>query len=556
MKRLTQTWLIMRMLTLVGLSCLALAALAADNVEEQVRARQQARLTERNRVLSLQDCIKIALEHNLDVQISRLDPDKARFDLRSSYGSYDPSLSLSGSHSYALSPGGLDSQSRAYSGTESETDSFGAGVGGFLPWGTRYNLGANISDRYGTSPGSTADLNNFTVSTNTIFDINTGNPSGYLFSTNYNTLPTRNPFESASANVGFFELRQPLLKDFWIDNTRLQIFLNKNKLKTSELGFRTDVINVITAVETAYYNLIYAEESVKVQEKALELAERSVAENRRRVEVGAMAPLDEKQAEAEAAARRADLLDTQATRDNQQRTMKSLLSDNYDDWKDAKIIPTESLSVVPQNFDLQESWRRGMTSRPDLLATRIGLENLERQLKYQRNQLFPQLDLVGDVGYTGSDNEYRGALRQVRRTDNPYYSYGAQLTIPLGNVGARNSLKSLKVTKEQADLGLKQKEQSILIEIENSIGSARTSLERVDATRQARLYAEDALKAEQMKLEKGKSTSFIVLQLQRDLTSARSAEIRALADYNIALATLAANEGSTLERRGVELKAK
>jgi len=544
------------MLTLVGLSCLALAALAADNVEEQVRARQQARLTERNRVLSLQDCIKIALEHNLDVQISRLDPDKARFDLRSSYGSYDPSLSLSGSHSYALSPGGLDSQSRAYSGTESETDSFGAGVGGFLPWGTRYNLGANISDRYGTSPGSTADLNNFTVSTNTIFDINTGNPSGYLFSTNYNTLPTRNPFESASANVGFFELRQPLLKDFWIDNTRLQIFLNKNKLKTSELGFRTDVINVITAVETAYYNLIYAEESVKVQEKALELAERSVAENRRRVEVGAMAPLDEKQAEAEAAARRADLLDTQATRDNQQRTMKSLLSDNYDDWKDAKIIPTESLSVVPQNFDLQESWRRGMTSRPDLLATRIGLENLERQLKYQRNQLFPQLDLVGDVGYTGSDNEYRGALRQVRRTDNPYYSYGAQLTIPLGNVGARNSLKSLKVTKEQADLGLKQKEQSILIEIENSIGSARTSLERVDATRQARLYAEDALKAEQMKLEKGKSTSFIVLQLQRDLTSARSAEIRALADYNIALATLAANEGSTLERRGVELKAK
>lgn len=546
----------MRMLTLVGLSCLALAALAADNVEEQVRARQQARLAERTRVLSLQDCIKIALEHNLDVQISRLDPDKARFNLRSVYGSYDPSLSLSGTHSYALSPGGLDSQSRAYSGTESETDSFGAGVGGLLPWGTRYSLGANVSDRYGTSPGSSLDLNNFTISTNTIYDINTGNPSGYLFSTNYSTLPTRNPFESASANVGFFELRQPLLKDFWIDNTRLQIFLSKNALKTSELGFRTEVINIITAVETAYYNLIYAEESVKVQEKALELAERSVAENRRRVEVGALAPLDEKQAEAEAAARRADLLDAQATRDNQQRAMKGLLSDNYDDWKEAHIVPTESLSAAPQNFDLQESWRRGMTTRPDLLATRIGLENLERQLKYQRNQLFPQLDLVGDIGYTGSDNEYRGALRQVRRTDNPYYSYGAQLTIPLGNVGARNSLKSLKVTKEQADLGLKQKEQDVLIQIENSISTARTSLERVDATRQARLYAEEALKAEQMKLEKGKSTSFIVLQLQRDLTSARSGEIRALADYNIALATLAANEGSTLERRGVELKAK
>jgi outer membrane protein TolC len=105
-------------------------------------------------------------------------------------------------------------------------------------------------------------------------------------------------------------------------------------------------------------------------------------------------------------------------------------------------------------------------------------------------------------------------------------------------------------------LQFKQLEQTALISIENSIANARTSLERVDATQQATLYAEDALKAEQMKLEKGKSTSFIVLQLQRDLTAARSAEIRALADYNIALARLASSEGSTMERRGVELQVK
>jgi outer membrane protein TolC len=128
------------------------------------------------------------------------------------------------------------------------------------------------------------------------------------------------------------------------------------------------------------------------------------------------------------------------------------------------------------------------------------------------------------------------------------------LTVPLGNVGARNDYKASLSTREQRILEARQLEQNVLIQIENSIANARTSLERVEATRQARLYAEDALKAEEMKLSKGKSTSFIVLDLQSQLTSARSAEIRALADYNISLAQLAKNEGSTLERRGVELK--
>jgi outer membrane protein TolC len=93
-----------------------------------------------------------------------------------------------------------------------------------------------------------------------------------------------------------------------------------------------------------------------------------------------------------------------------------------------------------------------------------------------------------------------------------------------------------------------------LIKIENAIAVAETSFERVDATRQARQYAESALEAEQTKLDKGKSTTFVVLQLQKDLTSARSAEIRALADYNIALARLALNEGSTLDRRRINLQ--
>ena len=147
-----------------------------------------------------------------------------------------------------------------------------------------------------------------------------------------------------------------------------------------------------------------------------------------------------------------------------------------------------------------------------------------------------------------------GAWSQVRNRENSYYSYGVQLTVPLGNVGPRNDYKAALSTREQRILFARRTEQEVLIQIENSIANARTALERVEATRQARLYAEEALKAEEIKLQKGKSTSFVVLDLQGKLTTARSAEIRALADYNISLAQLAKNEGSTLERRSVELK--
>ena len=126
----------------------------------------------------------------------------------------------------------------------------------------------------------------------------------------------------------------------------------------------------------------------------------------------------------------------------------------------------------------------------------------------------------------------------------------------MGNTGARNSYKAAKATKEQMALQLKQLTQTVLVQIENAIAVAMTSFERVRATKNASEFAEAALDAEQKKLQNGKSTSFQVLQLQRDLTAARSSEIRALADYNIALSQLALNEGTTLERRKINLEVK
>ena len=130
------------------------------------------------------------------------------------------------------------------------------------------------------------------------------------------------------------------------------------------------------------------------------------------------------------------------------------------------------------------------------------------------------------------------------------------MSFPLGNRVARNNYKLAKETKEQLDLQLKQIEQNAMIVIENDIAVVYTDYARVGATREARVYAEAALEAEQKKLESGKSTSFVVLQLQKNLTQARSDELKALSDYNNALAQEALDEGGTLERRRIRIDLK
>jgi outer membrane protein TolC len=250
------------------------------------------------------------------------------------------------------------------------------------------------------------------------------------------------------------------------------------------------------------------------------------------------------------------LIAAQSTLDTDQNALKNLLTDDYSQWHDTDVQPTESLTAPPQTFDLQGSWTKGLAERPDLLQAKLNVEQEGISLKYYRNQLLPELDLTGSYGYNGAGREFDNAVDQTGEGNAPFYSYGAKITVPLGNIGPRNQYKATKSTLQQYELLFKQLEQNILVEIDNAVKQAQSAYESVEATRQARIYAEAALDAEQKTYGVGKATTFEVLQYQNSLTSARSAEIRALANYNEALATLAQQEGSTLEHQNINIEAK
>jgi outer membrane protein TolC len=224
------------------------------------------------------------------------------------------------------------------------------------------------------------------------------------------------------------------------------------------------------------------------------------------------------------------------------------------DWIGITPVPAERLVAVPENPDVRECWRTALEKRPDMQQAKLKADAQHVLIKLDFNQLFPEIDLLGSYGRNATAFTLDSNLESIRKGTYPSYYYGVAMTIPLGNSGARYKYKSDKATLDQLLLQIKQVELTIIPAIDNDVTKIRTDLLKVDSSRQARMYAEEALQAEQTKLQHGKNTSFFVLQAQQTLTARRSDEIQALANYNIDLDQLAFDEGTILDRNHIELR--
>lgn len=479
--------------------------------------------------VSLDECLQQAFRNNLEIQIIRFAPELAGLNLAGSYGAYDPNFSVSYGADKNTQPSQTGVGQVPIPGNISWSQDGGLGLSGLLPSGANYNFSGTLLSQRSFIPGIT----------------------------NYQAI--------APANAGV-SLTQPLLKDMWIDSTRWSISLNKKTLLQQEQSIRAQLITTAADVQLAYYDLAAAVKGVEVQKQAVELAERLLMENRKRVEVGALAPLEEKQAEAQVAQSRADLISAQQIYNVAQNTLKRLLTSDYGELADTTFSPSDTFKPQPYPFNRMESWTRGLTLRPDIIQSQLELEKQNVTVKYRRNQMFPTLDLTASFGVAaqsqagGTNYWERGglvgtSLNDIANTSYKKYGVGALLSFPLGNRSAKNSFRAAKVERERLILQHKQLEQGIMVTLDNEILAAQTSYERVGATREARIYSEAALAAEQKKLENGKSTTFEVLRLQRDLTTASRDEVRAVADFFRAMSILFRDEGSTLDRLGVKIEA-
>jgi len=474
------------------------------------------------RSLSLRDCLELALRNNLDVQVETLVADLAGYNLRAAYGPYVPVFAFQARHDFVSQPGDFDPQKfNPDYPYELNTDTLGPSLVGQLPMGFSYDLSA------------------FTREDNARTDFNGGDdaanfPGGIRRTNNY----------YSDAHV---DLRQHLLKDFWIDSNRQALLVRRKELGMSQQALRFQVMKTALAVELAYYDLIAARERVHVEEQALKLHQEFLEQTRRRVQVGDLARLDVEQAETQAQNSITALSRVREAYSSQQNVLKGLLTDNFREWVDVEIVPTEALLALPIEVNRSASFQSAVTNRPDLIEARLGVERSAVTVRYRKNQLLPSLDLVGRYGGLGVATEPGTSIENTFKFENPQYFYGAVVSLPLSLIGERANYRASKAAKQMAELQLKKAEQEVLVQVADLVIRVQSRLDQVTSTRKARTYAEAALAAEKRKLENGLSTSFVVLQLQDILTQARMAELQAVTDYNRILAQLQFAEGTILE---------
>lgn len=510
---------------------LLLAGLAA--VTPWLASAQLTNNFSSSRPVSLRQSFDLALSRNLDLQIEHLSRDIAGYNLFGAYGVYVPNLSFRAEHDFVSQPADVDPKKLGLDAAyEMSNDLLEPGLTGKLPTGLTYGLNAYTrEDRFRT-------------------DFNTSNPSGAVQFPG-GIRDTNNYFSEAR-----LDLQQHLLRNFWIDADREQILLRRKDVKISEQALRFQIMKTILAVELSYDDLVAARETLRVQEKALELRQQLVSETRRRVEVGDLPPLDAEQAETQLENTLSALTAAREFYVASQNIMKGLVTDDFRSLVDVELLPTDALLAVEQDLNRSESFGRAMENRPDLIQARLAVDKSDVEVRFRKNQLFPNLDLVGSYGGLAVADRSGTSINNALSFSAPEYSYGVVLSLPLSNISERGAYRASKATRQIAQLQLKKAEEAVLLQIADFVNRAQSRFSQVNYTRKARAYAESALAAEVKKLQNGLSTAFFVLQLQETLTAARTAEVQALADYNKIIAQLAFAEGSILEKHHLSVDVK
>jgi outer membrane protein len=348
---------------------------------------------------------------------------------------------------------------------------------------------------------------------------------------------------------------QPLLRNRKIDNTRATILTNEINQDIAELNLSAQEVTVLAQVRNAYWELVYARQAVEAAEGSLELATKLVADNRARVEIGTMAPIDVVQAQAEEATRRQQLVTAQATLRNNELALKRLIVRGTDDemWN-ATIVPTDRPIATAQPVDLEAAVRNALGQRTDLAVARKNLTASDITVQSLENQVMAGLDFLGQLNLAGraglgrpSIDEatglpippptggYLDSLRDIGTFEAPTWTFRLQYTYPLGGSAPKANVARQRLLRQQSEASIKATELQIATEVTAAALAVRNSLEALQASTVSRELSVQRLQAVQSKFDVGMSTNFEVVQAQRDLNDARNSELRQQLNYQRAL---------------------
>ena len=467
--------------------------------------------------LTLQEATARALERNLELAVERLNPQTFDLNIARIQAAYRPTATSQFGHRAIVQP--PTNQLNGGIIVQNDLSTYNAGVAQALQWG-----GGNVSFQFN---------NNKQVTSNIFANFNP------TFTSNFN-----------------FNVTQPLLRGFLIDNNRQQLRVTAINRDISEIQLRGTIATTLAAVRNTYWELLYALDAVQVAHGSLALADKLVEDNLARVDIGTMAPLDVIQAEAEVATRRQAVAQAEATWRTSELSLKRLIVSGTDDplWR-ASINPADRPVFAPEPLDVEGAVRKALENRTDLEQGRRQTDANDTTLRFMRNQMLPALDLSGSYGAQGLGGTqfirqgsglgssvigqipggYANALSTLTGRDYPTWNFQMNLSYPIGASAADANYARARVQLSQAAAQLRALELQAATDVTNAALQVENGLKRYEAALAARQLAQTRLQAEQSRFDVGLSTNFFVVQAQRDLATAQNSGLRALLDYRRAL---------------------
>jgi outer membrane protein len=481
--------------------------------------------------LTADEAVRLALENNLGVQSARLEPQIGTYGVAQARGAFVPNLFSTTQTRSATSPPDFFASGGSADATTSEQVTTNFGVQQQIPWG---------GGRYSVSLDASKRTVNFTSSFN----------------------------PQLGSNL-FASFTQPLLRNFRIDGNRQQLMIARKNEEIADLQLRERLTSTERSVRSAYFDLIGAVSQLDVTRQSLELAQTALKQNERRVEVGTMAQIDILEAQAEVAQREEAVIIAEAGIKSFEDNLRTLiLNPQQPDFWTARLIPTERPTLSAQPVDVEAAVQNALANRTDIRQAQKRLESSQITIDFARNQKLPDLNLIANyntVGVAGtafrfgegfpppvlsqSERTFADALRDVFGNDFKTWSLQLQVNYPIGTSQADAGLASARLQREQELNQMRDLQTQVTAAVRDAGRQVSTSQQRVQATGKAREFADRRLEAENKRMTVGLSTTFQLVQAQRDLANAKQQELRALIDYNRALVNFHAVQQAPLQGR-------
>lgn len=523
-----------RRLAAVGLTCaLAAGPTAAQQVDTEVPLvpSETAPALDLSPAagelhLSIEEAIAIALERNLDLLVSRNSYQDSVFGVQDARGFFDLQLTAGVSASDDESP------------TVSELE--GADV--LAQEGRQWSLGLAQPTPIGGE--ASLDWVNSRLETNDEFAI-------------------INPAFQSGLTLGY---TQPLLEGFGRTVARNEILVAQQNREIGRGQFEAQVIATAQEVANAYWGLVEARQQLGVAQEALALAEELHEQNKIRVDVGTLAPLELVQSEAGVATQREEIIRARTAVGDAADQLRLLLNLEQGPLWTAELIPETEPSTEPIEIDLQGALATARQDRVELAIQEASVEQAHLGVAVARSFFRPRLDLNLSYTYSGVGGDvlnpdtgvitpggFSDALDQVTGQDFPGWQVGLQFAYPLQNRSGRARRASAEIAVDSAEILYEQLHQQVATEVRSAARNLESAWEQVESARASRRLQERSLEAEQKRFDNGMSTSFQVLQVQNELTAARSREVAATVGYNRAVIEYHRAVGELLETTGIRL---